>query len=334
MKRYFGSNYNFLIVLSGLIILIGKNHFFLGSIYAILLWPLIIASGLKLISVLRSRIAIGSKKTKTWPVLLIGPLLLLSWTYDHLPRLDWSGSAATKKELSILSYNLFFKNNYKQQTVNEIKANLPDVLLVQELSSAWHSKLGASVYKHYQYRKTFVNNRTRGIGIFSRYPIRSHHLIKNRRGLPIFQVCELTVQGEKVVLVNAHMSSPARVVEDPDAPFWPVYQANYALREAEWAELEAYLSEYFPEHPHIVAGDLNTMKMEGLYRQIRHSWTDVFAKQGEGMGLTFPNSAHFPFAIITLDYILGRGVKPLEARVLKKGSSDHFAIWGKVAICE
>ncbi|MEL7535032.1 MAG: hypothetical protein AAFN10_27260 [Bacteroidota bacterium] len=131
MKRYFGSNLHFLIVLTGLILLLGKNHFFLGSVYAILLWPLIIFCGWKGISVLRS-----SKQNKTWPVLLIGGLLLLSWTYDHLPRLDWNDSTATKKELSILSYNLFFKNQYKQQTINEIKANLPDVLLVQELSAA------------------------------------------------------------------------------------------------------------------------------------------------------------------------------------------------------
>jgi len=329
LKRLFGSIVNGMIVLSGLAILLGKNHFFLGSIYAILLWPLIAYIALKMLIVLRRR-----KLKKEKYLLIVGALLLLSWAYDHIPRIDWSRAQTSEQSISVLSYNLFFKNQYKQQIVNEIKAHKTDVLLVQELTAAWDAKLRASVYASYKYRKTFINNRTRGIGIFSRHPILSHHLIKNRRGLPIFQICELSVEGKKVVMVNVHMSSPAKVVEDPDAPFWPVYQANYAKREAEWQELEDYLVAHFPDHPQIVAGDLNTMKIEGLYRQIRHDWTDTFAKKGEGWSFTFPNAAQVPFPLITLDYILGKGIKPLEASVLKKGSSDHFAIWSKIAICE
>lgn len=318
-----------MIVLTGLVILIGKNHFLLGSLYSILLWPLILSICLKALIAIRK-----GKFNQEKYLSIIGGLLLLSWAYDHIPRINWEGEKIEQKQLSILTYNLFFKNQYKQQVINEIKANKPDVLLVQELSSAWDQKLQASVYTSYKYRKTFVNNRTRGIGIFSRYPILSHHLINNRRGLPVFQICELSLDGQNIVMVNTHMSSPARVVEDPDAPFFPVYQANYTKRESEWEQLENYLETHFPDHPKIIAGDLNTMKIEGLYRQIRHNWVDVFAKKGEGWSYTFPNAAQFPFPMITLDYIFGKGIKPLEAKVLKGGSSDHFAVWGKIAICE
>ncbi|MFK7923272.1 MAG: endonuclease/exonuclease/phosphatase family protein [Bacteroidia bacterium] len=329
MKKHFGSISNLLLLLLGVMMLLGKNHYLLGSVYGVLLWPFLILIGIKF-WIARARKRLKQEKY----LLILGGLLLASWTYDHIPRINWDRETVEQRQLNVLTYNLFFKNQYPQQIINEIKVTKPDVLMVQELTPEWNTKLQPSVYARYKYRKTFLDRRTHGFGIFSTYPILSHHLIKNERSQAIFQICELLIDGKKIVMINAHMASPAKIVEQPDLDVISVFKHNYAKREAQWAQLEAYLGEHFPEHPKVIAGDLNTMKIEGLYRQIRHQWVDAFAKQGEGWRCTFPNVAAIPFPVITLDYILGQGIKPLEAKVLKGGSSDHFAVWAKIAICE
>lgn len=308
-------------------LLLGKNHYLLGSIYGLLLWPFLILIGIKFIRVLNKQ---QLKKEKY--LLILSSLLLVSWGYDHAARLDWKSDANQQKQLSVLTYNLFFKNQYPQQIINEIKDTKPDILMVQELTPNWNTQLQSSLSPHYKYHKTYLDHHTHGFGIFSKYPILSYHLIKNERSQPIFQLCELLVDGKEIVMINAHMASPARVVEKPDLDFLAVFKHNYLQRQRQWTKLEAYLKQHFPEHPKIVAGDLNTMKIEGLYRQIRHEWEDIFAKQGEGLSLTFPNVATIPFPVITLDYILVQGATPIKAEVLKKGSSDHFAVFGTFAI--
>jgi len=48
------------------------------------------------------------------------------------------------KELSVMSYNLFFKNKNQDLSISVIKKANPDILFVQELTPNWAAKLEIS----------------------------------------------------------------------------------------------------------------------------------------------------------------------------------------------
>lgn len=255
---------------------------------------------------------------------------MLNWSYENISRVSLKSAPNTEKEVSILTYNLYFKNKYHKQIINEIKETDADILVVQELTNAWDKTFKSEIYEKYKYRKTYVNDATHGLGIFSKYPIESCKYLRNSGKFPINQINRILVNDKELIVVNSHLASPARAVENPEN-FFIHYKANYQRRTKQWKKLDKYLDEKYKGIPQVIAGDLNTMKIEPLYRKIRYGWKDLFAKKGWGLRCTFPNVSKIPIPVLTLDYIIFRGnIKPIESKVLKGSSSDHFAIFGKI----
>lgn len=325
MKKAFHNFLVFILIISGIIFLIGKNHFILGSLLGLSQIPIIIIGAWIL---WRRRKKSFGKNHKI--LLVIVGLLILNWSYEHVRRINLKSASGTENEVSILTYNLYFKNKYQRQIINEIKKTDADIVVVQELTSAWDRGLKKEIYQKYKHRKTYVNDGTLGLGIFSKYPIESCEYIGTNPKFPINQIGKILVNDKALVVVNSHLASPAKAVENPDN-FLFHYKANYQLRTKQWKQLEKYLTNNYKGIPQVIAGDLNTMKIEPLYHEIRHEWKDLFAKKGWGLSHTFPNVAKIPVPVLTLDYVLYRGnIKPIESEVLKGSSSDHFAVFGKI----
>lgn len=311
----------------GGVFLLGKSHYLLGSFLGISQIPLVLIGSL----ILWKRKKQGFKLPHKVLGVIVG-LLIVNFVFEQLNRINFQQTSNTNQELSILTYNLYFKNKYPQQIIKEINKTNPDILVLQELTSTWETNLKKQIYNNYKYRKTYVNNRTHGLGILSKYPIKNSKFLKNNSGIPINQIATLKVEKKELILVNSHLASPAIAVENPDK-FFQYYKSNAQQRRKQWTDLDAYLNKNHKDKPQIIAGDLNTMRIEPLYRQIRHDWNDLFSRKGKGFGRNFPNISSIPLPIITLDYILYRGkVAPIEAEILKGSSSDHFAVFGKVKI--
>jgi endonuclease/exonuclease/phosphatase (EEP) superfamily protein YafD len=105
--------------------------------------------------------------------------------------------------------------------------------------------------------------------------------------------------------------------------------ANMKKREKQWGRLAQHLqSKSGCEERRIIAGDLNTMRPEPLYRKMTKELVDAFAEAGEGPGATFPNLVSVPpFPMVRLDYVLLKGpLKPKEVKVLPDSGSDHLAV--------
>lgn len=327
MGKFIYNAFIIILIALGVVLLMGKNHYLLGSILGLCQGIIMIIGGVVLFGKRKK----GFKLMHKILFLVIG-LMFFNWSYENIHRLSLKGTANTEHEVSILTYNLFFKNKHTRQIIDEIKAVDADIVIVQELTSDWEATLQNQIHGNYNYRKSYVNNGTHGFGILSKYPIQSCEYLKNTSNLPVNQITKLSIQGKELVIVNAHLASPARAVENPDN-FFELYESNAQQRNAEWKTLEKHLSEKYQGIPQVVAGDLNTMKIEPLYRKIRYTWKDLFAKKGWGMGWNFPNTSKIPIPLITLDYILYKGdVKPIESRVLEGSSSDHLAIYGKIEI--
>jgi len=317
--------------MSGTIFLVGQQHFLIGSLLGASHW-IVICWGL----------LICWRRRREWSLvhkilLVCCSLLILNASVDRIRRIGNSSPPQKGTEVDILTYNLLFKNKYKAQIIHEIQQTKANIIFIQEITPAWNQQLASSIYPHYPHRKTWINRRTRGLAILSTFPISDYDLIKSARNIPFAQICNVTIKGKKVSLINAHLASPAAAVEHPEE-FLSQYKKVAAERATQWDKL-TYLTELKTSNKltqptaSIIGGDLNTMTIEPLYRHIRHSWKDLFASKGSGWGATFPHVASIPFPLIKLDYILYQGsVKGLESRVLPGSSSDHFGLWGKVLL--
>ncbi|MEL6823553.1 MAG: hypothetical protein AAFP70_17475, partial [Calditrichota bacterium] len=88
--------------------------------------------------------------------LLIFSILLLPFEFS------WNkiNEATFKKgdyrnELSLLSYNIFFKNQAPRQSLNIIQEREPDILFLQEITKSWDRLLKDALKKTYPHRSIY-----------------------------------------------------------------------------------------------------------------------------------------------------------------------------------
>ena len=310
-----------------LLTVLGRNHFFLGTVLVIGRWLLLIL-GVVFIYFTKKRV------TPKWlRVSVIVSVLMISiefgWVKIHEHRLK---STEAEIELSLMTYNLFFKNKSPNSIIARIKDSNPDILVVQELTPKWKIDLDNSIGASYLYKKLIPLHGTHGIGIYSKHPISNHQILNNDNNLPFAQIIELKIGNKDIQLINAHLASPAKAVENPES-FFEFYRINYKIIEQQIIVLNKLAIESKDQFDaQVLIGDLNTTPYEPLFREMKNEWTNLNASVGSRFNFNFPNSSRIiPF--LTLDYIMLRGnVKCLETKIVEGGSSDHLALTGLVKI--
>lgn len=312
-----------LVILISIALLLGASHWLLGSGLNVGRWFLVVVLAYLVYrkNLLKSLLGyIGLAMI----VLLVG-----EWVYVKANYLKLSSYTGTK-EISFLSYNIFFKNRHKEAIVDIILSSDADVVALQEVTPRWHAILHGRLNRKYPYSKTHPLSGTHGICLYSKFPISSAMIINNNYGRPIAQIAELVIDNKRIEVVNTHLASPASAIEDP-SNFYKNYSVNYNMRKRQLTKLQGMLDGSNISRQ-LILGDLNTMKIEPLYHEIRESWNDLADKKTTWTGFTFPNSSKIP-SVITLDYIFYRGkVEPIIFKVDENGSSDHHGIFGKFRI--
>ncbi len=322
--RIFGQTVALLLAFTTWILLVGRHHFLLGSGLNFGRWILFLLGIGCLFIFKKDRF---SMINVCLILALSGIFLEWAWTKIHYQSLAHSN---TKTEVSFMTYNLFFKNRHPNSSLQLIKKNDPDILVVQEVTPAWEQQLRSKL-PTYKYQKTKALEGTHGIGIYSKYPITNLRYLYNTSRLPIAQCVQLTINNQPVELCNAHLSSPAIAVENPDR-FLELYHRNYQQRKIQTHQILLEMEKSSAEKK-ILIGDFNTMKIEPLYHQFRYDFVDLFNKKGTGLRFNFPNSSGYKRPFLTLDYIFAQGsISPISAEVLKGGSSDHRGLIGRVLL--
>lgn len=306
--------------------LVFRNHFIFGTALILGRWGFLLI-GLLLFFLSTKRIT-----PKKLQYILLGSILLigLEFIFTKLNQASLEEVPITRKELSLLTYNLFFKNKNPDVILKQIKETDPDILIVQELTPAWAGILSKSFGQIYPYKKIYADKGTHGIGVYSKYKLSNDTILLNDNKKPFTQIITAHIHNKKIQLINVHTASPAAAVEHPEN-FLSLFSTNYTLRENQFKKIE-HVSKMNSGEAYILIGDLNTTPYEPIYRNLRRNWVDVFTEAGEGSNKTFPNTSRSkPF--LTLDYILIQGaVFPVSAKVLSSGSSDHLGLVGKVKI--
>ncbi len=280
-------------------------------------WPLIFI-GLAIIFRIR-------KRTKHWRhkvLFVLIAVLVLEVLYIRITK-EGLDSADEQKDLSFMTYNVFFKNKSKSKSVQLIHTSKPDVVFLQEITPGWEVFLNQNL-KGYPYRKVRALRGTQGIAIYSKYPISDVKYLNNGGGLPYAQLATIKIGKRKIRVGNVHLASPAIAVENSDR-FYHYYSLIYDLRKTQYATLKSEMlkSTYSKQ---LLVGDFNTPAMEPLYRDITSDWCDLYVQSGEGLGWNFPNVGNVP-VLTRLDYAMAKGpFESVAGSIVKGGGSDHLPL--------
>lgn len=319
------------LIIASLLVLVGQWNYWLGTALHAGRWWLVGVGGLFAYFAWKNK---ASQRARLLGLTIA--LLFVEWgfhtiQYEGLQYEGLNGVEDNAKTVSLMSYNVYFKNQSPQLAIKLIQEQQPDVLLIQELTPSWHQQLVSRLGNQYPYQIAKPLKGTHGIGIYSKYRISNVEYLNNSSRLPIAQMVTLHVNGKKVLLTNLHLASPARAVEHPER-FFEYMESNAHLRVAQWEKLVNKLASK-KLRDQLIIGDANTLPYEPLYRTIRKSYADLHSKAGQGWGWTFPNTARIPFPFLRLDYALAKGkIKAHEMNVLEGGSSDHLPIYLQVEL--
>ena len=274
-------------------------------------------------------IAILYLKTRLHITFLIGVLsvFIIIEKLNQFDGLYNLAPAKTNYKLSMMTYNVDYKNKHFSEVLKYIKNNDVDIITLQELRPKSEPWLLKDLRKHYPYHDIQIKGNMNSLGIFSKYPLRpvSETLAQSSR--MIAQTVEVQVGTKEVHLTNVHLSSPARALHKP-LHFFSIYKERYELRLKQWQKIKAnVLKNDNKDQISILAGDFNSMDSEGIYRKIRKDFADSHHCLKSGYGFTFPNTRYFRVALVRIDYFFLRGpVRVMRSYPLFIGGSDHLPL--------
>ena len=274
--------------------------------------------------------ALLSKQRELWIGFSLGALAFF-WLWGSLFFPSLKRPASTSPTLTVMTYNVLAWHQFNSAVLQTIRAEDPDIVLLQELNHGLAKALQAELGTEYPYQVLEPVDNPTGIGVISKYPIHptGERLPMNWVGGP--QVLELLWNGEKITLVNFHMYPTTRLGPRD------VVEASIRSREAE-ARLLADLAHR--SGLVIMGGDANTTSLSKSYRILTSELQDAWHQAGFGLGHTFPGSTipgsdrphlgswYVPPWMVRIDYVFhSTDWVTLSARLARfDGVSDHRGV--------
>ena len=244
---------------------------------------------------------------KCWRWLAFSAILAVATGWQvgiwYLPA-DAPAGEATER-LKILSANVFYRSKEFKQLLELIRVEDPDLIVLCEFNP---SCLVAceSLRQRYPYSIDKPLKTSKGIALFSKYPLRNSRIEWVHQAPSIITEVQLATQSCSLVCVH---------------PPTPVLHEDYAQRND---NLRA-IPDWMPAgKPALVVGDLNITMWSPNYQDLVANAELMNARQGFGVMPTFPCSIG-----ISIDHILHtREFRVLEFRRGAAINSDHWPVIG------
>ncbi len=278
--------------------------------------------------------------------IIIFSLVLLGFILNYKSQLIPSFELNDKNpKLKLLSYNILV-NQYgrkRQETIDMIRQEKPDVVFIQEINLLDRKILNKSLRDIYPYQLWSEKFETYNGGvILSRIPfqLRENYNIQTvyMKGHINLNHAVIKFNGQDVHLFNCHLYnsgtaflrlffghlSPSQFREQSKIEF-----NRHNTEAAKIAEQVLPLNA-----PVILAGDFNDTPNSAAYRLFSYKLQNAFSKGGWGLGTTFgyqslrrtlPDKLKFlNFDFLRIDHIFcSKSFKVHSAKILQFESSDH-----------
>lgn len=230
--------------------------------------------------------------------LLVSPVLrLASATF----------AAGVGVSVKLMTFNVLWSQQRPDDIAAFIRAEQPDIVVLQEVHRRTGEALNASLRDAYPHRR-FCNDWTGcDSAILSKWPIRdSRHILRSENAPPaISSVVQIDGYGS-VRVVGVHFMNPS----DP----------RRQQRELEWLIQHVRAS----NEAVIVAGDLNLTPWTAALRQLERR---TGLTRATGLGGTWPATSRFIPPLFPIDHVLApTGVAVMAARRGPKLGSDHLPV--------
>jgi endonuclease/exonuclease/phosphatase (EEP) superfamily protein YafD len=234
------------------------------------------------------------------------------------------GSDASRRaavEIRVISTNIYEGMADPDHLVRSARAQA-DVIAFQELTPRAVDRLSAAgLDATFPYRWLDARGDSRGVGMWSRYPIQAPRRIDGYTMAFISAQVRVTGVSTDPTVVVAHIPGP-----------WP-YPIDAWRRDID--RLPGTLSEIGEQAGAgcvIVAGDVNsTTDMRPFRALLRNGYRDAAQQSGAGFKPTFPANSRLP-PLIAIDHVLTRNCTATSLRTLKVPGSDHRGLVVTIAI--
>ncbi len=229
--------------------------------------------------------------------------------------------------ITVITANVLRGARNAAQVAALVLRERPDCFALQELDARTCQRLIAMLASEYPYHVTGPHPGYRGLGWWSRYPLRKVVLVCNDEQEPLALAAEMRGPLGPLHLVTAH----------PTVPLLGPWEAGVRLYDGQIrdCEVERILRgiEALPA-PLILAGDFNLTEQSAAYGRLTSLLDDAFATAGRGFGHTFPvfvrirrQRRPWPVPLVRLDYIFHtRDLEAMSAAVLPSVGSDHYPV--------
>lgn len=266
----------------------------------------LLASALLLIAflVLRRRVEI---------VALAATLLLNAAQVVPWYGMPGAPDVASEATVTLLLANVYAKNDRYDDLLTLVDNVRPDVIVLQELTSAWLAHVGPALVDYPQ-RFTIPREDAFGIGIFSRTSLQSTEVIAvDPLGFPTIATTIL-VANRPLSLVTTH-------------PMQPVGKPGHEARDDQLREVAALVN---ARHADVLIGDLNTSMWGAAYRRLEDATGLRNSRRGFGVLPSWPT--FLPIAMIPLDHCLvSDRIEVVDTALGDDIGSDHRPLLVRLA---
>ncbi|MDP8922642.1 MAG: endonuclease/exonuclease/phosphatase family protein [Chloroflexota bacterium] len=279
-------------------------------------------------------------RSRSLAVLAAAAALLFGIEFGSLLLPRTPPTEASGPHLKVLTYNVLATNRDPDPLLGLVRAERPDVVVLQELTAPYANRLRAQLADEYRFSVVDgVQSRNAGGGVFSRLPIVDHEAFRLTNGGNVHQRVRLRTEAGVVWLVNVHLLSPRLEARRLARGRLVVPRDFHDERRDE--ELDRLVAEVRKlDGPFVLAGDLNTAAGSRPNRRFPDSWRDAYREAGEGFGHTFPTEQWLlggrvwvPFPLVRIDYVLtSPELTPRSARVPWIPGSDHLPVIADLAL--
>jgi vancomycin resistance protein VanJ len=264
---------------------------------------------------------------------LLGAAALLAFAvFFYAPfYVHTAPAAGSAPSFTALTYNLHAGVPPTGPLVEAIRQQNADIVAVEELTPETASAFATYLGSRYPYRLLDTDNIE--VGLLSRFPILSSERFQpagtGRTALHVL----LDVNGAPLQLLIVHPEPPG-ICRPSGLPI--ATGACDASLVAEMADIARRASAL--QRPVLVMGDMNTVDLSRPYTRIAGVLTDAYREAGTGLGFTFPvglrlDGIYLPGPLLRIDYMFhSAGLRTLQARVNRRGGSDHASLWARFAM--
>lgn len=313
-------------------LLLGDASGFLGLLNAVAIW-FFLPLPLVLLFIPYTR------QNKLWMPAFVAALgFFLLWGQLLLPK---SNSSPPAESLKVMSFNILGRAGEIQPILDTIRAEELDLLFVQELTPEAAAILSVQLAGAFPYQILEPDERARGMGVFSRYPLKQTDIALAGIWMGRPQVLSMDWQGSSVTLVNFHTVATGTL--------WPRWvRHSFENREQALQHLADFVAAQAEFEPVIVAGDANITALNDAYKTLTTVMTDSWVEAGQGLGHTFPGPIsegndyaqisffRVPYWLVRIDYIFHTQQWATVAIRLAdfNGGTDHRGIIAEFVLVE